>query len=157
MDRSDGSRCPVCGVAKHGLAKLCPRCKRLVNRLDTRHRPDWEARVRALQEAWDGRGFRCHYSGVRLVEDDHHDPQYFTFDHRVPRDEHDVVVAAACINDMKSDLSDQEFRAVVTALPHWFAGGEFDSEVLRLRHWRRGRIAPRADCNPAKARMMSLL
>ena len=76
-------------------------------------------------------------SGVRLVTDDHRKPQYPTFDHRVPRREEDVVVCAAALNDMKSDLDEAEFRTVVLELAHRFQGGSFDEAALRLKHWKR--------------------
>lgn len=129
--------CPVCGMEVHRLATYCKRCKRLLDRVDIRSRPDREARARALANAWDGECFRCYYSGARLVEDDHHSPRYITFDHRTPRQEDDVVVCAACVNDMKSDLSEGEFRAVVSQLASRFSGGPFDESVLDLEHWRR--------------------
>ena len=87
--------CMVCGSPTHKLAELCKRCKRLRDRVDTRRRPNRAARVSALQQAWDGEGFRCYYTGIRLIEDDHHDPRYLTFDHRTPRNDEDVVVCAA--------------------------------------------------------------
>lgn len=129
--------CRVCGVPIHSLADFCPRCKRIRDREDIRHKPNRAARAVALREAWDGEGFRCHYTDVRLVENDHHDPLYLTFDHRTPRDEDDVVVCAALINDMKSDLSEAEFRAVILQLASCFTGGDFDAGALHLRHYRR--------------------
>src|SRR2546426_11793767 len=113
-------RCLVCGDEVHPLARLCKRCKKLVNRGDRRRKSDSGARVAALHRSWDGEGFRCHYSGVRLVETDHHDPRYLTFDHRTPRREDDIVVASACVNDMKSDMTEAEFRAVVLQLASRF-------------------------------------
>ena len=72
-----------------------------------------------------------------MVEDDHHSPRYLTFDHRTPRQEDDVVVTAACFNDMKSDLTEAEFRTVVLELASAFQGGRFDEDVLELKHWKR--------------------
>ena len=46
--------------------------------------------IAALQKAWDGEGFRCYYSGIRLNESDSKNPRYLTFDHRIPRQEDDV-------------------------------------------------------------------
>ncbi len=129
--------CEVCGDAIHPLAKLCRRCKKFVDRADTRRKPDRGARIAALREAWDGSCFRCHYSGVCLVEDDARNPRYLTFDHRTPRTGDNVVVAASCINDMKSDLSETEFRALVIGLAHRFQGGKFDEKLLHLSHWKR--------------------
>jgi hypothetical protein len=107
------------------------------NRIDTRRRADKLARARALKASWDGQAFRCHYGGVTLVENDHRSPRYITFDHRTPRQEHDVVIAAACLNDMKSDLSEDEFKAVVGQLARRFTGQPFDETVLNLAHWTR--------------------
>jgi len=95
--------------------------------------------MHALTVAWDSQAqaFRCHYSGVKLDEINHQHPLYLTFDHRTPRQENDIVVAAAWINDMKSDLSEDEFKAVVKQLARKFDGEAFDESVLRFIHWRR--------------------
>jgi hypothetical protein len=74
---------------------------------------------------------------VPLVETNPKDPRYITFDHRTPRQEDDIVVAAACINDMKSDLSEDEFKGIVVQLARRFAGESFDESALKLRHWKR--------------------
>lgn len=124
-------------MPKHQFAKLCKRCKKLVERVDSRRKADGRARVRALTEAWDGEHFRCYYSGVCLLTDDHRSPKYITFDHRVPRQESDIVVCAAALNDMKSDLDEQEFRTVVVGLATRFQGGTFDEAALDLKHWKR--------------------
>jgi hypothetical protein len=130
--------CPICGSPlHHPLASYCKRCKRLVNRVNIRKKPDKEARVRALCEAWDGEGFRCHYSGIRLVEDNPKDPRYLTFDHLTPGDEYNIVVTAALINDMKSDMAEDEFKAMVIQLARRFEGGKFDKNIFNLKHWKR--------------------
>jgi len=130
--------CPVCGDPLHHLlATYCKRCKRLINRVDIRGKHDRLARERALREAWDGQAFRCFYTGIRLVEDNHKDPRYLTFDHRIPRQESDIVVVAAAINDMKSDMSDDEFRKMVLQLAKKFAGGEFDKSAFEFKYWKR--------------------
>lgn len=77
------------------------------------------------------------FAVIRLNETNPRDPRYLTFDHRIPRQEDDVVVAAACLNDMKSDMTEDEFRAVVLALATQFQGGPFDEHVLNLTHWKR--------------------
>ncbi len=129
--------CEVCSQAAHSRARLCKRCRKLIDRADTRRKPDKEARIEALRQAWDGQGFRCHYTGVRLVEDNPRDPMYVTFDHREPRNESDVVVATALVNDMKSDLTEDEFRAFVIELAGRFAGGPFREELFRVTRWKR--------------------
>jgi hypothetical protein len=133
------SVCSVCAGQRHSLATFCRRCKDFLDRGDMRRRPDKQARAEALRRGWDGSGFRCYYTGVRLNETDFSHPCYLTFDHRTPRVENDIVLAAACINDMKSDLTEEEFRAVVMQLAARFSGRlqPFDEEVLTLAHWKR--------------------
>jgi hypothetical protein len=94
------------------------------------------ARIKALKTAWDGEYFRCHYAGVRLVEDNSKDPLYLTFDHLTPREESKIAVVAAAINDMRSDLSDTEFKRIVIQLASRFSGGEFDKTAFNLKHWK---------------------
>ena len=134
---SKENQCPICGDTVHPLAQYCRRCKRILDRVDMRQKPDRAARVEALKRAWDGECFRCYYSGAHVVEDDYHSPRYLTFDHRTPRQEDDVVVTTACFNDMKSDLTEAEFRTVVLELASAFQGGCFDEGVLELKHWKR--------------------
>lgn len=134
---SPAGRCGVCAAVTHPQAYLCRRCKRFVDRVDTRGRPSRDARVKALNRAWDGEVFRCYYSGVPLVEDDPKDPRYVTFDHRTPRTEGDIVLAAAAINDMKSDMSEREFRFMVAQLAETFGGGGFEEKAFRLKFWKR--------------------
>jgi hypothetical protein len=129
--------CEICGTNVNRQALYCKRCKKLIDRIGTRKRADRGACVRALQQAWDGEGFRCYYSGIRLVEDNHKDPRYLTFDHRVPRDESDIVVAAQLINDMKTDVSESEFKAIAIQLASRFQGGMFDDKVFKLSHFKR--------------------
>lgn len=132
-----GNKCHVCGAERHPLAEYCRRCKRILDRVDMRRRPDRAARVRAMQQAWDGTSFRCYYSGVPLDEVDHHSPRYLTFDHRTPGCEEDMVLATACLNDMKSDMTEDEFRRMVLELASRFQGGVFDESALNLTHWTR--------------------
>ena len=42
-----------------------------------------------------------------------------------------------CVNDMKTDMSEDEFRAVVLGLAENFDGGSFDESLLTLKHWKR--------------------
>lgn len=130
-------KCRVCGKPIHPQAYCCPRCKKLIDRVDPRGKANKEARISALKEVWDGQAFRCHYTDVRLVESDSKSPLYISFDHRIPRDERDVVVTSQVLNDMKSDLSEDEFKAMVMALAKHFCGESFDSSVMRFKYWKR--------------------
>ncbi len=134
----EATRCTICeSQVSHPSALYCKRCKRLLDRVDPRKNPIRSARVKALRQAWDGQAFRCYYTGIKLVEDNHKDPRYLTFDHRIPRKESDIVVVAAAINDMKSDLADDEFRAMVQELSNYFNGQGFNESVFNLKYWKR--------------------
>ncbi len=130
--------CEICSnPARHQQASYCATCRRLVNRVDTRRDDGNGARKGALKNAWDGESFRCYYSDVPLVVDKSSHPLYLTFDHRTPRAKGDLVVAAAVINDMKTDMSEEEFRRLVLELARKFSGKTFDERVVRLKYWKR--------------------
>jgi hypothetical protein len=88
-----------------------------------------------MREAWKEGGFRCHYTGVPLVEDDPRSP--WSLDHRVPGYAGTLVVAAAWVDAMKTSLSETEFWKVVGEYDRYLReGGEFDRDVAEFEHWR---------------------
>jgi hypothetical protein len=95
-------------------------------------KPNKEARIRALKNAWKDSEFYCYYSGVKLLEDNPHSPRYLTFDHQTPRNENDIVVCAALVNDMKSDMDETEFWDIAAQLLdyHHGKGPPLEEEVL---------------------------
>ena len=134
---SDITVCSICGNEKHPYAQFCKRCRKFVNRVDMRNKVAKEARVEALKQAWDGEGFRCHYTNIRLIENNPKDPRYLSFDHRTPRVDIDIVVCATLINDMKTDMSEDEFTAMVRELNRKFESGSFNESVFDLKYWTR--------------------
>ena len=101
----------------------------------------YKARGNVLKQAWsaDEDGFLCHYTGVRVDEDDPGSPWYLSFDHGTPRDDGTLVVAAWWVNAMKTALSEEEFWKVVGEYDRYLReGGEFDRDVVGFRYWRRG-------------------
>ena len=131
--------CVVCGVEKHPQAYACKRCKRILDRLETRRdgsgayrRFDREARLRAMQDSWHDGAFRCFYTGIALVEDGNRwrDHRYLSFEHLTPGDEKSVVVTCYLVNRMKTDLTGEQFRAMVSELAKAFSGGAFDERFF---------------------------
>jgi hypothetical protein len=131
--------CVVCGAEKHAGAYACKRCKKILDRVETRsdadgrlRRVDREARVRALCDSWRDGAFHCHYTGVTLVTEPARwrDHRYLAFEHQTPGDEASVVVTCSLINRMKTDLNDGEFRLLVTELARTFAGAGFDERAF---------------------------
>lgn len=145
--------CSICFEPRHRLAALCARCKTIRNRLDTGAKrrgvkTDRAARQTALAAAWDPtvKAFRCHYGGIVLNHDLEPDPISWTPRHSAircrsegcPGDESDIVVCSAIINDMKliindmkSDMTEEEFRLVVPQLAECFAGKRSAIEALK--------------------------
>ena len=137
--------CLICAEPRHPQAYACPRCKKILDRPEFRRdsegrlrRFDREARIRALKAAWnpEARVFRCHYTGVELDTTDWHDHRYLSLEHQTPGDESNITVVSALINRMKTDLSDAEFRRLVSALAASFAGQAFDEAAFPDRHFR---------------------
>ena len=90
-----GDRCVVCGAGTHRPADACARCKRILDRVETRRdasgglrRVDAAARLRALAGSWDDGAFHCFYTGVCLIEDHSRwrDHRYLVFEDRIPGD-----------------------------------------------------------------------
>jgi hypothetical protein len=133
------SPCSVCGAEKHPQAYACTRCKRILDRVETRRdatgiarRVDRATRLSALKKAWRDGGFHCFYTGIALVVDGQRwrDHRYLVFEHQVPGDEASVVVTSALVNRMKTDLTDAQFRTMVRALARVFDGGTFDEHAF---------------------------
>jgi hypothetical protein len=135
------SKCVVCDtVLRHSLARYCTTCKNILGRVESRGKADNAVREKALKNAWDKESecFRCHYSGIPLVDNNPDDPRYVTFDHLIPRKEGELVVAAAIICDMKSNMSEDEFRDIVCQLAKHFENGtQIDETVFKVKHYRR--------------------
>jgi hypothetical protein len=132
--------CEICGIPFEGVSMFCPRCRRLRDRHDRRGRINRGARINALRNAWDGETFRCHYTRVALEtnpENYRNNPKYLTFDHLQPGNENRIVVCASFINDMKSDLSEDEFKRIVRHLAESFDTGIFNEDIIILQHFRR--------------------
>jgi predicted nucleic acid-binding Zn ribbon protein len=127
--------CEICGSPAPKKGKYCSRCNRFIL-----HHSDKAARIKALKEAWDPKrkGFACRYTKIILEELNFHDPWYITFDHPDPDDPTRLVVAAAWVNGMKTDLTDEEFRAVTGELArHIKTGATFNNGIAEFKCWRK--------------------
>lgn len=135
----DDGGCTVCHGPKHPQAYACARCKKILDRVETRRdasgalrHVDRDARLRAMRESWHDGAFHCFYTGVALIDDGQRwrDHRYLAFEHRTPGDESSVVVTCSLVNRMKTDLTEQQFRTMVAELAKVFAGGSFDERAF---------------------------
>jgi hypothetical protein len=130
-----GNRCVVCWAGAHRPADTCARCKRILDRPETRRtaagglrRVDAAARLRALAASWHDGAFHCHYTGVPLIADHSRwrDHRYLVFEEKTPGDGASVVVTCALLSRMKADLAEGQFKLIVTELARAFDGATFD-------------------------------
>lgn len=83
-------------------------------------------------------GFRCYYTGILLEEVNYRSPWYLTFDHRIPGKKGDLVVCALWVNQLKSFLTETEFKSVVGELArHIRLGTPFNRNVVDEWRFRR--------------------
>jgi len=127
--------CLACGCEPLKGYLYCRRCRKILFSEAER-----TAKREALRNAYDpgADGFRCHYTGVLLDLEDTSDPWHLSFDHRLPGRKGNIAVTSVIINNMKSELSDEEFRKVVMELARHFETGEpFDRDVIKFEYWDR--------------------
>ncbi len=131
--------CTICGSPARPRNLYCPRCRRFIF-----HKPNHKARALALIEAWDPihKCFRCWYTGIRLDETYPSSRRYLTFNHVIPGDGSRLVVCCRLINEMKSDLTWDEFFTVVAAFDIYRKTGIFPKETVNLEHWARTAVQP---------------
>ncbi|MBM4249948.1 MAG: hypothetical protein FJ149_11070 [Euryarchaeota archaeon] len=122
--------CKVCRMTRRPYSIYCNRCRSFIYR-----KPEHVARSEAMIEGWDAarQGFVCKYSGVLLDHLNRKSPWFMTFDHRFPGKKGFLVVCAAWINYLKSDLTDEQFRKMLKMLADRFRdGAPFDRDALGL-------------------------
>jgi hypothetical protein len=93
----------------------------------------------ALRMAYDrsADGFRCHWCGVLLEEEDYDDPFHLCFDHLIPEKTSELVVSSQLFNRMKDQLAPEEFPLAFRELAAHRAGRSFDRDLLKFRYWSR--------------------
>ena len=128
-------KCRICGrkvYSDHSC--FCLRCFKFSRRMN--QRGIHALAVKAIWEYVRKYGFVCYYTGTALVMDNPQSPYYFVFDHRIPGDDRTVVLTFTLLNEMKSDMTDKEFRYFVHQLDKCFqTGAKFRKR--KLTHWAR--------------------
>jgi len=126
-------KCIRCGKpVKTKHSRYCLRCSRFARRL--RFFPHKTAKY-----IWDyvrKYGYVCYYTGMLLDMDDPKSLWYCVFDHWVPHDPRKIVLTSFLLNEMKSDLSEDEFWFYVRQLANFIRR---HTKVIKksLRYWDR--------------------
>jgi hypothetical protein len=130
--------CEICGKTPMKRGFYCVRCHGIM----TNESYDLDAKVQALRAAYDKilDGFRCHYTGFLLDLKDPASPWHLVFDHSLPGQPGKYTITCQIINQMKTQLSEEEFRKVVIELARHFKTGEqYDRDVIKFEYWNRPR------------------
>lgn len=111
-------KCAICGYPTMPRRKDCPRCHKLLT-----HMPR-AAKRRALIEALDKsiNKFRCFYTNLVLEENDPNSPLHLNFDHPIPGDNSRLVACASFVNQLKSVMTEAEFKRNIPLLAGHFEG-----------------------------------
>ncbi len=128
-------KCCICGrkvFSDHSI--YCRGCYLFSRRMDQRG-----IHAQAVKAIWKfvrKYGYVCYYTGMALVMDNPKSQWYFSFDHRIPGDNTTVVLTCALVNEMKSDMTDKEFRYYVHQLDRCFRTGA-KIRKRKLIYWER--------------------
>jgi len=129
-------KCCKCGKRIHGgyaHTIYCPHCSRFAVRMAAK-----KFSPEIVKQLWDDvrqhEGFFCHYTGMRLDMDDPHSPWYCVFDHWHPRDAKRIVLTSSLFNEMKSNLTEDEFWYIIKQLAHHRRLGKHVRKI-RLSCW----------------------
>ncbi|MDE2215236.1 MAG: hypothetical protein KGJ61_09000 [Candidatus Omnitrophica bacterium] len=114
--------CCICGASVHRYnAKYCLRCAKFGARMRTKHFPP--ATVAAIWAYIKKYGYVCYYTGLPLNLDNDKSPLYLVFDHWIPGDPSKVVICCSFVNEMKSDMTQDEFEDTCCQLADHFRKG----------------------------------
>jgi len=134
-NRLGSGGCCICGQPKSSTHSVyCPTCFITARRMRLRRLP-----AKTRQAIWDyirQYGYVCYYTGMPLELKNRHDPWYYVFDHCNPRDPNKVVITSFLVNEMKNDLTEDEFWYYIAQLANHFRKGTTVKKI-KLKYWAR--------------------
>ena len=127
--------CCICGKPKSSTHTVyCSTCSYTARRMRLRRLP-----AKTRQAIWDyirKYGYVCYYTGMPLELNNRHDPWYLVFDHFNPRDPYKMVITSYLVNEMKNDLTEDEFWYYIAQLANHFRKGT-PVRKRKLKYWAR--------------------
>jgi hypothetical protein len=134
-NRLSSGGCCICGQPKLSTQSVyCPTCFNTARRMRLLRLP-----AKTRQAIWDyirKYGYVCYYTGMPLELKNWHDPWYCVFDHYNPRDSNKVVITSFLVNEMKNDLTEDEFWYYIAQLANHFRKGT-PVRKKKLKYWSR--------------------
>jgi len=136
---TDGKKCINCGEPVYAPgAEYCYRCHEFAYNMDNRR-----INNEAAKQIWKHvhcHGFVCEYTGTSLNMTDYKDPFYYEFDHTVPGNKAKVALTFSLLNEMKSEMTLNEFKYYVGQFAGFFRTGA-KIKKRKLKYW--FRLAPK--------------
>jgi hypothetical protein len=132
------SACCICGQPKLSAnSPYCAICSRIAYRMKMLRLP-----TTTKKAIWDyirKNGYVCYYTGMPLELINSHDSWYLVFDHCNPRDPKKVVITSFLVNEMKNDLTEDEFWYYIAQLANHFRKGT-PVKKIKLKYWARNYV-----------------
>ena len=136
--KTPDTKCEVCDKPLARWGKRCLRCRRIHDNVSSDSRSDVNAITEAMRTAFRDDKFYCYYTGIELDTENDQAPNYRSIDHRTPGVRDDLVLCCMFVNEMKSDLDEEEFRTAVIELAKCFQTNQpLDMDRLSFRHRKR--------------------
>lgn len=132
-------KCEICNRKNIDIHHhYCSCCKKLIERAAKKGFSKKVVKKALKDSKRNAKGnLLCYYSGIPLLISKE-SPRYITFDHSTPKNKNKIVIAAAIINDMKSDMDEKEFRAMIEGLyKYQKAGKKINKRLFVLKHYKR--------------------
>lgn len=134
-NRLGSGDCCICGQPKFFTQSIyCPTCSNTAHRMKMLRLP-----AKTRQAIWNyirKYGYVCYYTGMPLELKNRHDPWYLVFDHCNPRDPNKVVITSFLVNEMKNELTEDEFWYYIAQLANHFRKGT-PVKKIKLKYWAR--------------------
>ena len=129
--------CLICGEpVRFKRSRYCVQCGYIRDRLQSEHLgPEVDREIWEYLRQPENR-YRCSYSNVSLELIDYNSPWYLSFDHRTPGNKKDVVLTCVLFNEMKTDLTEEEFWYYIFQLDNYRKKGT-KVRKKKLAHWYR--------------------
>jgi len=129
------AKCCICDKpVRSKNSRYCVQCGCIRDRLQCEHLgPEAD---RAIWDYVRQHRYHCFYTNVPLDMDDYNSPWYLSFDHRTPGNRKEVVLTCVLINEMKTDLTEEEFWYYIFQLDNYKKKGT-KVRKKKLAHWYR--------------------
>ena len=131
--KGNGKKCRNCGKPVYAPGAIyCYGCHVFAYSMKNRHIDNDAAKKIWKHVHHDG--FVCEYTQTRLNMTDYKDPFYYEFDHTIPGNRHKVALTFSLLNEMKSEMTLNEFKYYVGQFACFFRTGA-KIKKIKLSRW----------------------